>query len=486
MKKVILLFLSLSSFCHFSVPAQERGELISDTLLRQYDRQEILAVYLDFNLPESFFPVLYDVEIHRLVYRTSAPTGDSLTVASGLITVPVGEACAFPLVSYQHGTLPYDSVLSDMNAKFGQHLFGIPFAANGYVTALPDYPGLGVTTLPHHPFYHAGSEAGSVIDMLRASRLFCASRGVALNDQVFLLGYSQGGHSTMAAHREIEAAFGDEFLITASAPGGGAYDLSGLTRDSLLFSEGFSNPFFIGYTLLSYQYVYGNIYEVLSDAVISPYDTILLRIFNRENPDSRWLDSLPWPGTQIFQPSYLEAFISDTLHPLNVALRDNDVYDWVPQAPLRLFYCEGDEVVPHQNSTFTFGHMIGLGATSVSIANGGPGYDHATCTYPATVTAKLWFDTFREVCPLLVAGKEGRPVIHFYPNPFRDQIRVKGSAEDLRGFETISLYDPAGRRLWSTSFGGQREWTVPALQPGMYFLQLEGADNRFGQPLIRQ
>ena len=46
---------------------------------------------------------------------------------------------------------------------------------------------------------------------------------VALNGQLFLMGYSHGGHVTMALHRELEQYHANEITITASAPMAGAY-----------------------------------------------------------------------------------------------------------------------------------------------------------------------------------------------------------------------------------------------------------------------
>ena len=49
-----------------------------------------------------------------------------------------------------------------------------------------------------HPYLHARSEATASVDMLRAGRNYCASNNIGLNGQVFLAGYSQGGHTEMA------------------------------------------------------------------------------------------------------------------------------------------------------------------------------------------------------------------------------------------------------------------------------------------------
>ncbi|MFN0074264.1 MAG: lipase family protein, partial [Chloroflexota bacterium] len=107
------------------------------------------------------------------------------------------------------------------------------FASYGYAVVVADYLGLG-SSPGYQAYCHARSEATCVVDALRAGKSLCASNNVTLNAQLFLAGYSQGGHVTMAAHRELETFHTNEFTVTASAPCAGPYDLGGVTIESLL------------------------------------------------------------------------------------------------------------------------------------------------------------------------------------------------------------------------------------------------------------
>ncbi len=91
MQKHTFLFLLIFLFPS-SVHTQERGELVFDSLLHFYDPIEIQSVYDEFDLPNLLFPIDYSVEMYKVVYRTPAATGDSLTLASGLVTVPVSNS----------------------------------------------------------------------------------------------------------------------------------------------------------------------------------------------------------------------------------------------------------------------------------------------------------------------------------------------------------------------------------------------------------
>ena len=487
MQKNIWLFLFLSFFFTF-LRGQERGDLFQDTLLEFYDPMEIEIVYDGFSLSELFFPIQYSVELYRITYWTAAATGDSLTLASGLVSIPVSNECSFPLLNYNHGTLPYDHVLSEMNAWFDQHLFGIPFAANGYVSALPDYLGYGATP-PNHPhlYLHAKSEATAVVDILRAARHLCEKYAVSLNDQVFLLGYSQGGHVTMAAAREIQNLHADEFELVAVAPCSGPYDLSGIGRDSMLFSETFSYPFFISFSTLSYQYVYGNIYEDLGSVFRPPYDQWISWIFDRSKPQSNYLDSLPLPGTLMFEPLFLEDIISDSLHPINEALRQNDLYDWAPKMPMLLFYCEGDEKVPYIISEYTERKMMENGALNVRAESAGENLNHEDCTYPAIVFSKLWFDVFRVSCTTgaeVVAKLEKEPFL--YPNPFERLLWLDVST--FSSSSQMNVYDLMGRKLFSKNIpaGFADRISLPDLPAGSYYFEIRNEKGRFHQIMIRK
>jgi pimeloyl-ACP methyl ester carboxylesterase len=370
-----------------------------------------------------------------------------------------------------------------MNAKFDQHFFGAPFAANGYVTAIPDYLGLGTTSLAHHPFNHAKTEATAIVDMLRASKQFCREKGIELIEQIFLVGYSQGGHATMSVHRELEALHQDEFEVTASSPGGGAYQLSRIMRDSMLFSEDYSNPFFIAYAIISWQSVYEDIYSEIGEVFRPPYDSMVLRIFNRQNPQSHLIDSLPRPGVQILQPDFLDALLTDSLHPLNSALRDNDVYDWLPLAPVRLYYCEGDEIIPYENSLFTYNHMLALGA-DVNVFDGGPNFTHATCTYPAVIGAKLWFDEFRQDCAVATVEKDKKQVT-FYPNPFQDEIRISDRLSDPGSVDALNVYERSGQTIYKIAVMPLQKSLQLDLIPGVYLFELVQGNRRTLQKVIK-
>ena len=205
-----------------AVSPAERGKVLSVA----YSNTLSVAT-LAFLFDQAQIPItpLYDVALYKVDYETISPLGGR-TQASGALALPVNSGQLLPLVSYQHGTITLTNDAPSSMDLTGEVTVGIGFASTGYAAAVPDYLGLGDSP-GLHPYHHANSEATACVDMLRAVRTFCATNGFALTNLLFLCGYSEGGHATMALLRELETYHADEFTVTACAPMAGAYDLSG-------------------------------------------------------------------------------------------------------------------------------------------------------------------------------------------------------------------------------------------------------------------
>ncbi|RMG74410.1 MAG: alpha/beta fold hydrolase [Bacteroidetes bacterium] len=481
MKRLVLAWLFASTF--ILLPAQNRGDLIGAQPLASLTYPDIQQIYNQNGILEIFSPIEYDVKAYKLVYWTPAATGDSLTFASGLLLVPQGD-CDFPLFCYAHGTQYYGQDVSDLQ---GEYPIGLAFAANGYLTAMPDYLGYGATPISHpHPYVHAATEASATIDMLRATRQWASQQAVRLSEQVFLSGYSQGGHVAMATARTMETDLSSEFSLTAVVPGSGPYDVSATTRDSLL-AERPTSAFYLAFVMTSYQYVYGSIWNVPSDILVPPYDQWVPEFFDRENPIPR---PLPDTAVRMLRPEVVATVRQDSLHPINLALRDNDVYDWTPQVPMRMYYCEADEQVPYTNALVAQAAFQQNGSTSTIALSAGPELDHVSCAIPTLLFAKGWFDSMRDTCTtrnstgLLTAAEAG---LRLGPNPFGGVLRW--NLPEGHGFHQLSLYDTQGRRIRQETLRlnqGSGILSGQALPRGMYFLVWQGPRSWLRAPVWKE
>ena len=335
--------------------------------------QELVSAELVFEYSTfviGFFgspaPNDYPVNFYKITYTTTDTDGQP-TVASGAVTIPITEECnTFPMTAYCHGTvLRRLDVPSERNLE-STIITGLSSA--GYIGLAPDYLGLGEDE-GVHPYVHAESQATATLDMISATREFLETTDVQDNGQVFITGYSQGGHAAMAALKYAQDNnLVDEMGIAGGAPLSGPYDMSGSQANLILSDEPYSTPGYVIYLLVSYQSVYGNLYNELSDVIIAPYATEVAPYFDgvqNEFSMSVVNDILPDNIDEFMRDSVLTNFENNPNHPLRVALADNDLFDWAPNFPLRMYYCDADEQVAFTNSTTTEQIMITNGATDV-------------------------------------------------------------------------------------------------------------------------
>lgn len=365
-----------------------RGAVVSSTVAGAFTASQLATLLALNNIPIT---PTYGVTIFSVKYHTVTADG-APTIASGALVLPQAPGVPLPLLSLQHGTVILTNDVP--SAMSGEIMLGAAWASVGYATSMPDYLGLGGNqTL--HPYVHARSEATAVIDMLRAAKLLCAQSAVNLNGKLFLAGYSQGGHATMAAHREIEQSYAAEFPITASAPMAGPYDLSGATMTALLQpNQPYTSPWYVPYVVLGFNAVY-RLYPDLSQVLLQPYATTLPPLFDGQHPGNQINDAMPAIPSQIFRPEFLQDFGTNASNPFRLALQRNDLYNWRPIAAMRLFHCAGDTTVPYANSVVALNTFQANGATQVQLIDPYPAGNHATGALPCYQAARAWFDLLK-------------------------------------------------------------------------------------------
>jgi hypothetical protein len=371
------------------VQAVPRGKLVSGTLQSSSSVLLLAFLFTQYGIP---WAPTYPVQVHRITYTTFDHRNQS-TLASGAVIVPVGPT-AGPLVSYQHGTI-FRRTDAPSNPAAADQAVGVALATDGYFVVLPDYLGLGTNSPSLHPYLHARSEAVAAVDLLRAARTYLSNNLARQTDgHLFLAGYSQGGHATLALQRELEERHAGEFPLTASAAMAGPHDLSGRMRTLMLSGAPYGNPEYVPYLFLGLNAVYGLV-ATPADALQAPYATTLPPLFDGAHSAAEIQAAMPAVPTDIFRTDFLAAFGADSNHPFRVALAANDTFRWTPVAPLRLYHCAGDTVVPQANSWIAYSNFLARGAPQVSFVDPSPASDHSAGALPSFLAAKAWFDSLR-------------------------------------------------------------------------------------------
>lgn len=334
------------------LPESFRGKLTSMTLMGEYSVADILSRIDDFtNGLTQGFPISISngAKAYRITYQSPDLSG-SLVESSGVVFIPTGVTAARATASYQHGTLFNKADAPSLGAS-DEFVVGLFLAGSQYICTMPDFLGFGASSDKFHPYLHAQTEASSTIDLLRAARQFLSLEGIEFPGKLFLMGYSQGGHATMATHREMELNHATEFTVTASSPMAGPHSMSGVTLDQILSDRPFSDPFYLAYLIFSYNEAYG-LFSEPSEYFLEPFATVLPGLFASDAPESQINALLPKVASQFLKRDLLDALKTNPEHAFRQALAANDTFTggWRPAAPIRMYHCKDDEVVPYAHS----------------------------------------------------------------------------------------------------------------------------------------
>ena len=381
MKKLFTLCL-LASTCITAM-----SQLVSYEKIDSLTITDLETIISNFGAGGLIIPQ-YPIDVYRVIYDTEY--GNGMTQVSGALVVPVNPDCPVPLVSYQHGTTS-----NKMNVpSFGSSELNIAmiFASEGNVIVAPDYIGLGASTVEIHPYVHSHSQAHSTINLLRAARQINETDiDMNLSDQLFLFGYSQGGHATAAAVKYIETEYSDEFKVTASAPMSGPYDLAGAQTDYVNSGQPYATPGYLPFLVFGYQAVYGDLYDSIPQVFRAPYDTLLYPLFAAGNTGIGTINGLCDPiPPNMFTTEAEMLFNTDANYPLRVRLEENSLISWTPQSTMRMYYCTGDEQVYFRNSQIADSIWTLNGAPDVMGVQVGTG-DHGDCVQPALMAGRFLF-----------------------------------------------------------------------------------------------
>lgn len=481
-----LLITILSSF--FFITLSTGQNLISAQFLESYTEAQIEALYgVDAD---------NGVSLYKLLYITTHPPNNEEDTASGLLVLPEGYTTTHGIVAYQHGTsLDREDVPSRLVGEAG---IPVAYGASGFISVAADYVGLGDSDEIQHPYVHAETEATAGFDMLIASVEYIESQ---LSDtwlgELFVSGYSQGGHGSMALHQYIQENFSIIWPVTKAAHMSGPYSISGVMKDKILSNDVYLFTGYIPNVILGYQQVYGNLYTSLSE-IFKPTYVPHIEDFQNEEIDLYTLSVNLGAILQVttgavvpkrmFQDAIITEITNNPDHPINVALRDNDVYKWVPDCPTRLYYCTADDQVPYQNSIVAETEMTDLGATDVRAIDINSDFDHGQCVAPAVAESIAFFKgTSSSVDE--INGKSKSFLIALSPNPATGIMTLSMNETDgKKGHpQTVQVYNMKGQLLHSADWKNEQsiQINVADWQPGTYILVGENEGTTYYSKFVR-
>lgn len=333
----------------------------------------------------------YSVQVYSIRYKTTY-MGSEIT-ASGLVCLPLADE-SFPVISFQNGTNTAHANAPTANPLNYNFMLLEAMASNGYVLLIPDYIGFGASKEMVHPYYQKESTASSVIDMLMAVEELVQEKTILANTNgsTYLMGYSQGGWSTLSVLEALETKDVADIEIKAASCGAGAYDLM-LMSEWVMDLDVFSAPHYLPYFVYSEQ-EFGALTDPLSHFFNEPYASAIPQLFNGEYENDQVNQALNDTMSVLLSAEMLDGFRDGAGYAnLRNVLNLNSVDPWQPDALLRFYHGTSDVNVPPAQSESIYDRFISAGTdpgriTYIEMA----GMNHDTGVIPWGIKTINWFN----------------------------------------------------------------------------------------------
>ena len=381
--KFSILFLIITLNYSFSF-----SQIHSIEKIQSLSKSDLKKIWRKNNIPSLICPINNPLEIYKIKYYTSW-IDNSKIIASGLYYKPKTN---FPVstVIYHHGTKIIKKSSNEIN---GENIASLIFGVDGYAVISPDYIGLGEGEKTHL-YCKKESEARACIDFLNVTEEINNLINLKINDDIFITGYSQGGHAAMSTHMILERDYIEKYNIKGASPMSGPYDLAGIQSE--IAYKNYSRPFYLPYLLLGFNIEY-KIWttEDFFGIFKEEYQANVRKLFDNSDNINKINNLLPKIPILMLKDSFVNEFKSNENFPLHKYLKDNSVYDWKPIAPIQLCFCESDEEVLYENSILAYNTFKKNGSKFLKLKSAGRNYNHNSCAGPALIYSKVFFDKKR-------------------------------------------------------------------------------------------
>ncbi|MDL2221998.1 lipase family protein [Parabacteroides sp. OttesenSCG-928-N08] len=340
---LFLALLSLLQGCMIdnvvvTLPEQEPSPYFrSVTHAKQFDRSTLIS-QLGGDFEENIIALLPDrkIKVDAITYRSQQPNGSEVE-ASGIIAYPEsGEIRGVVVGQHYTYTANWEVPTSTMAT------IETALALFGYAVIVPDYIGFGSTRELPHPYLSAENTGRVTVDMVFAAREYLATKDISLDQPLYVVGYSQGGHSALAFAKMVESRYSEEISLKKVFAGGGPYDLPALF-DKMVVDDYSYYPCSVPMTVLGLSYgdvAYFDLSQLFQEKLLANYKNWY---YSKEYSTGQ-LNKLIGT-TKISNFMHANLFVnqpSDEVAKLYKSLCRNSVIDWTPRVPIHLVHGEED------------------------------------------------------------------------------------------------------------------------------------------------
>jgi len=399
----LLLYLSIISIAVISCRKEEEPGykyFVSNELVLTYTETNItnlmdLAVlsYPEIGSIKSY--VTSGMNVYRMVYLTKI--GDEEVEASGLVCVPETPG-KYPVLSFQNGTNTMHNNAPSVDVTDISYTLIQSISSMGFIVLIPDYPGFGSSAQIPHPYLISEPTVRAIVDMFYALIEGGELRfpGAMIENEYYLLGYSQGGWASLALHRALELDYPDDFNLIGSVCGAGSYNMYNLFLE-MISADTYPMPSYLGYVINAYS-AYKQFTNPVTDILKEPYATNLSSLYTGNLSLDQINNQLNTSISGLFMQDFLDGFVSSPDYSsVRDALVNNSISPWNSKKPLLFVHGEDDATVSVTATETMYDEMIGAG-TSPSTCTKliFPGLDHGDGVIPCMAQGLLFLINLRD------------------------------------------------------------------------------------------
>ena len=405
-------------------------QLVSATVIDDINASTMLAYVkgaIDSNATNAFA-----YKAVKITYNT-VNEDDTPVVASGLLVIPTATD-AYQAYRASQGLSPFSvsmicenhgTIFADSDAPTKQEIAnGKPDYATavlmtgyaGFASIDPDYIGFGESKGTVHPYIIKKASARASLDMIKASMKYMEDNGIALNHQLYISGYSEGGYIAMATAQKVEDELSSVNLMGV-VPMAGPYNVKDLADIEIDETRTMVYPAFLADLAYSYDHYYGdvNMSEIANSAITFPqfqlafngdYDTVAIHtILGLADPANGDYGFYTHKAFELFSTDFINDYQNNANSPVKIRFEENNLDNWVPRSKMNLIQCIDDEIIPFSESQNTYNKFLANGVdvtlTAIPTAMLSQQQDathpfvHANCGATAYGAAVKWFAAIR-------------------------------------------------------------------------------------------
>lgn len=375
-KYVFFLFVFLWVGCSQEDPYEEPGKEPENPIEKSYFIEVTHDWGISMTLAKPILQMLgfkeyasllsSNVNVYSVTYHTEYPKNQE-TTASGLFIIPVDYNEKNPIVVYTHATCTEDKAPSlvrsiSFNDPFEEVYLCCAMASiYNCPVLLPDYIGYGASDHIVHPYIHTESLGQASFDLIMAYKEYLTESEEytqTFNPNIFITGYSEGGHAAVALHKTIEANPASGLKVDKTVAGSGPYDNENYVREVLSQNQLLASMHISSYLWaldmfkrnFSYSKEYSDIFTEENHAILEKNNWDLGYL----HPKKYTLSRNP---AVLFTPEFIEGVIQGTDTEFIHILKSNSLVDFTPKDSLIFVYGSADDWVYPSNSINTYNTM---------------------------------------------------------------------------------------------------------------------------------